>query len=306
MKRFLRNISIFSLLVIVPIIVAEVYVRQMPNPARYKHQWMLRHSASINTLVLGSSHSFYGVSPKLLGDSAFSLAQPTQPYRYDYYQLTHYHLPHLRRVILPFSYQSLFEDLESEPHLQYWAVRYRLYMDCDLHSPLSRYGFECLHIASFKEKLTSLWRPSRLSWDSLGFGTSNGQQSLICEGRDNGPQRAAENTYPNMKSLRLCTDMLDSIATWCDHRGVSLVLLTTPTTPSFRKHCSQRQISVGDSTLRCLMERHPSSITHINHWADTAFKPADFYDADHLNTRGARKLTNLLRKELSRLDNKRK
>lgn len=301
MKKFLRYILIYSVLILVPLIAAEVYVRNMPNPARDKHLWMRQHSAEVETLVMGSSHCFYGVNPSLLGPHSFSLAQPTQPYRYDYYQLTHYDLPRLKTVILPFSYQSLFEDIESEPRLQYWAVRYRLYMDCDIHSPLSKYGFECLHIAPFKEKLTSLWRPSQLSWDSCGFGTSNGTVSMLLEGQDNGKQRAEENTYPEMKSLGLCTAMLDSIAHWCDQRQVRLVLVTTPTSASFRANCSLRQQQVSDSTLQRVMQRHPS-IVRFDHWADTAFVEADFYDADHLNMLGAAKLTKMLRKEISSVE----
>lgn len=290
MKRFLRYILIFSIIVLVPLIAAEVYVRNMPNPARDKHQYMLAHGSEVWTLVLGSSHCFYGVNPTLLGPHAYSLAQPTQSYRYDYYQLTHYNLSNLHTVILPYSYQSLFEDIEAQPHLHFWAVRYRLYMDCDLHSPLSEYGFECLHIPAFKEKLTSLWRPAQLKWDSLGFGTSNGETSLIAQGRDNGLQRAEENTYAAMESLEDNTELLDSICSFCEARGVRLVLLTTPVTKSFREHCDPRQVAVGEQRLITMLRKHPGVI-HLDHWTDPDFEDADFYDADHLNMRGANKLT---------------
>jgi len=290
MKKFVRYILIFSAMILVPLVAAEIYVRSMPNPARDKHQWMLKHSAEVQTLVLGSSHCFYGINPSLLGEHAYSLAQPTQPYRYDYYQLTHYKMPNLRTVILPYSYQSLFEDIEAQPNLRFWAVRYRLYMDCDIHSPLSEYGFECLHMASFREKLKSLWTPPQLKWDSLGFGTSNGQTSLIVEGHDNGQQRARENTYPHMESLDFNTDMLDSICNWCEGRGIRLVLVTTPTTESFRTNCDRRQMAVSEERLAVLLRQHPD-IIYLDHWADSDFIPADFYDADHLNTKGANKLT---------------
>lgn len=297
MKQFVRNISLFSLLIAVPLVLAELYVRHMPNPARYKHEWMLSNSSQVETLILGNSHAFYGINPSMLGKKAFSLAQPTQSYRYDYYLLRHYPLPRLKTVFLPMSYTSLFEDIEAEPHLQYWAVRYRLYMDCDIHSPLSKYGFECLHIIPFREKLTSLWRPSQLSWDHLGYGTSYGERSLLAEGKDNGAQRASDNTYPGMKSLDFCTSMLDSICNWCERREVRLVLVTTPTWRSFRSHCSGRQVWVADSTLSKVLKRHPS-VRYYDYWADPSFDINDFYDSDHLNMRGARKLTAKLKAKL--------
>ncbi|MBP5360888.1 MAG: hypothetical protein J6129_05350 [Bacteroidaceae bacterium] len=297
MRHFVTKILVFSAIVLSLIAAAEIYVRSLPNPARYKHQWMLAHSTEVETLILGSSHCFYGIDPAMLGPNAFNIAQPTQPYRYDWYQLTHYPLPNLKTIVLPFSYQSLFEDLEAEPRLHYWATRYRLYMDCDIHSPFSPYALECLHAASFKEKLTSLWRPAQLKWDSLGFGTSYGTTSLLLQGKDNGPQRADENTYHHRHSLALNTDMLDSIATWCDRRSVRLLLITTPTSPSFRQHCLASQIAVNDSTLPLLISRHPS-ISYHNYWDDSDFSPADFYDADHLNIKGAHKLTKKVIKDM--------
>ncbi|MBO4729845.1 MAG: SGNH/GDSL hydrolase family protein [Bacteroidaceae bacterium] len=297
MKPFIHKILIFSLIILTLIAAGETYVRSIPNPARYKHQWMLAHSTELETLILGSSHCFYGIDPAQFGDHAFNIAQPTQPYRYDWYQLTHYPLPRLKTVVLPFSYQSLFEDLEAEPRLRYWAVRYRLYMDCDIHSPLSLYGLECLHMASFKEKLTSLWRPAQLKWDTLGFGTTYANTSLLTQGKDNGLQRAEENTYRHTHSLAFNTAMLDSIATWCDSRGVRLLLITTPVSPSFRQHSYDRQIAINDSTLQRILSRHPS-INYHDYWADTTFVAADFYDADHLNLLGARKLTKKVIKDL--------
>lgn len=299
MKLFLRHIFIFALVILLPLVAAELYVRHMPNPAAYKHQWMLQHSEEVETLVLGSSHTFYGVNPSLLGPHAFSLAQPTQPYRYDSYLLHHYPMPRLKRVILPYSYQSLFEDLESTPSLQYWAVRYRLYMDCDLHSPLSTYGFECMHIAPFREKLTSLWRPAQLSWDSLGFGTSYGHQSLIAQGRDNGPQRARENTYVNENQQQMYErinfhfSLLKDIAHHCATHHIQLTLVTTPTTPSFRANTNREQEAITAHTLRQLLTLYPN-IQYFNFAADPDFLPTDFYDADHLNQLGANKLTQKL------------
>lgn len=299
MKGFLRNIFVFSLLIIVPLVLAEVYVRSLPNPSRYKHEWMLRHSGEVETLVLGSSHTFYGISPSLLGEGAFSLAQPSQTYRYDYYLLTRYNMPRLKTVILPFSYTSLFEDIEAEKTLHPWAVRYRLYMDCDIHSPLSEYGFEFMHISAFKEKLGSLFRPARLSWDSQGYGTSYGEQSLLAEGKGDAKARVEQCTYPEMKSLAFCTAILDSICSFCEKRDISLLLVSTPLSKEFLRRRSNRQVAVADSTLRRVMERHPS-VRYQDYRTDTTFHVTDFYDFDHLNMIGAAKLTRKVREQVGR------
>lgn len=297
MRRFIHYIILFSLIILCLFGAGEWFVRSIPNPARYKHRWMLKHSEQVRTLILGSSHCFYGIDPHIFGANSFSLAQPTQTYRYDLWELNHYPMPKLRMVILPFSYQSLFEDLENEPSLRYWAVRYRLYMDCDIHSHLSEYGWECLHIPSFKEKLTSLWRPPKVKWDSLGFGLTNGYESLLVEDKDNGRQRVKENTYPDMKNLSLCTQELDSIASFCDKRNIRLILFTSPTSVSFRRYASKHQIDISKRVLRRIIRRH-RSISYFCYWDDPDFTPEHFYDADHLNLRGARLLSGKLYKDI--------
>ncbi|MBQ0158537.1 MAG: hypothetical protein KBS47_05995, partial [Bacteroidales bacterium] len=74
MRHFLLRLLSFALPVAMLIAAGEAYVRRLPNPARDKHTWMQRHSPEVETLVLGSSHTFYGIDPSRLGEHAYSLA----------------------------------------------------------------------------------------------------------------------------------------------------------------------------------------------------------------------------------------
>ena len=65
MKAFLRLTAVFAVLILLTLGAGEIYVRHLPNPARDKHAYMLAHSAEVQTLVLGSSHTFYA---RLKGD----------------------------------------------------------------------------------------------------------------------------------------------------------------------------------------------------------------------------------------------
>lgn len=187
MKAFLRLSFLFFLLVAATVAAGEWYVRSLPNPARDKHRWMSENSRHVRTLVLGSSHTFYGIDPAQLGKGAFSLAQVSQTYRYDHYLLCRYPTDSLQAVILPFSYFSLFEDYELLDRDAQCVTRYLLYMDCPYHSRWSRYGFEFLSKDSFLEKLKSLYRPARLSWNALGAGT-NYRPDLRARDWDNGEE----------------------------------------------------------------------------------------------------------------------
>ena len=283
MKKFLTYVCIFAALVLALLIPAEIYVESIPNPARDKHEWMKAHATEVETLVLGSSHTFYGIMPSELGDRAFSLAQVSQTYDYDLRLLRQYDMPKLKRVILPYSYFSLWEE-KGEP------LRYRIYMDGD--TPLL--PFEFTNLPVFREKLKSLYKPAELSWDSLGFGTNYTFEKRP-EPWDNGKERAKANTYPDKEELvAKNVGILNEIAETCKAKGVRLTLVTTPTRTLFRKSEDTRQKEINRRELEKFLKNHPE-VEYSDFESDTRFTPGDFYDADHLNTAGARKLTSFLR-----------
>ncbi len=106
MRKFLKNIIVFSLLTAALFLIGEIVARSMPSSYSYKHNWILKNGDHISTLILGSSHTYYGLRPNLLGDSVFNLANVSQTPEYDLYLLKTYLpcMPNLKRIIFPVSY----------------------------------------------------------------------------------------------------------------------------------------------------------------------------------------------------------
>lgn len=296
MRLFIKNIVAFSTLVLILLISAEVYVENIPNPARDKHIWMTEHADEVETIILGSSHTYYGIRPDLLGNNAYSLALVSQTYRYDAYLLKHYNMPKLKNVILPFSYFSLWEDIDSQDDLSFEATRYRIYMNCDIHSKFGKYGFEFTHIDSFKEKLKSIYKPSNMSWDKYGWGT-NYTLSSRKEDWDNGEIRAKNNTYPdNSEYVSLNISFMQEIIDFCNKRNVQLYIVTTPVSHTFFVNESSHQKEINSKEIQKILKLNPNVI-YVNYECDSSFTSKHFYDADHLNTDGAK----LLSLKLSRI-----
>lgn len=296
MKGFLRLLLTFSALVTLTLAAGECYVRHLPNPARDKHEWMLAHSREVRTLVLGSSHTFYGLDPALLGPHAFSLAQVSQTYRYDDWLLRRYPTDSLRTVIVPFSYFSLYEDFEYGTGDIHYISRYRIYMDCPIHSVCSPHVLECTRFDAFKERLKSLWQPPRLTWTELGWG-SNNRSELRPAAWDNGAERAKGNTYADTGAVNANTAFLASIFEFCRKRNVQVILLSTPLTPSFRDNECPEQRARNRHVLDRLLRKYPE-VCRMDLEADSRFSDADFFDADHLSDRGAKKLSDIVRAAL--------
>lgn len=291
MKRFLIRVSEFALAVLLLLGAAEWYVRSLPNPSRDKHQMMLRHSSKVRILVLGSSQTFYGIDPSELGRDAYSLAQVSQTYRYDNELLHHYPFPRLRYVILPFSFFSLYEDFELQIDYTY-VPRYRLYMDCGVHSYFSRAGLELLQKQAFLEKLKSLWQVPQLEWNAqTGFGIY--RKSRRAQVWDDGKEKIRKDTYEVPGLAAVNETFLMRIFSYCVQHHVKVILITPPVSPVYYRAQNRSQRAYNHRVLVRMLKQW-KNVNYYNFEQDSRFTSDDFFDATHLNTQGAQKLTRLV------------
>lgn len=292
MKKFLIQTGVFALVMLMIVGTLEVCIERTPNPYRYKHEWMKSHSKEVRTLILGSSHAYYGICPKEFGDDAFSLANTAQTLRYDLYLLTHYDMPNLKTVILPYSYFTLWEDCEAQG-MDDCIIQYRRYMDCDIHSALDGYDLECFYLPSFREKARGLLLPRKKFWDPQGWGMEYTLEARDTDW-DDGESRAKANTYIDSDVawglVRQNAARLDSIARFCNNRSATLVLVHTPVSATFTAFTHSVQNTINEKVLLTFLQKHPY-VEYIDADDHTVFNDNDFYDADHLNRDGARKLS---------------
>ena len=75
MSKFIKKVLIFSTPIIIFIILMEVLLREIPNDYSYKKNYLDTHSSEIETLFLGSSHTYYGVNPEFIKSNSFKISQ---------------------------------------------------------------------------------------------------------------------------------------------------------------------------------------------------------------------------------------
>lgn len=298
MKSFLIKSLIFGLLVLAVASVGEVVVRIHPTPYSIKHQYITRHGEDVATLALGSSHLYYGFNPAIYGDSTFNLANISQTPDYNLLLLNKYlpAMPHLRRIIINMSYETFREgDLEDIDWRM--AVHYKTQMGVDRHSDLSIYNFEICNFPGFTGTLSNMVLPRpHNTCDSLGFGTG-----YTLEARDPGwrglaPRRVEQNTYPAGPRRGEAINQVDQLLKLAHTHGVEVVMVTTPLDSSFLNLADANQMSemrrLADSIATA------NGVRYLDYSTHPSFDSDDFYDPDHLNDRGAAKLTRLLRDTL--------
>ncbi|MFI3324513.1 MAG: hypothetical protein SNG59_08015 [Rikenellaceae bacterium] len=180
MKKFIVKILLIGGTIFILIAICEYIVRQgTPNQYKYKHSYIMENGDNIKTLILGNSHTYYGVKPNLISESAFSLANVSQPLLYDYYILENYisYLPNLQHVILDVGYVSL----RSSHYITAKAcnICYRIYMNFSQISSFTS-NFMCTEMALFNSTLRAVITQKSLSCDEFGWDKTH----AIAEKRD--------------------------------------------------------------------------------------------------------------------------
>lgn len=306
MKKFLLQILVFGILIAATLVAGEFAVRRVPNPYRLKDCGMTEVAPVVNTVILGNSHAFYGIRPDMMPGRAFNLANVSQTLHYDLMLLQRYaplFTDSLRNVILPISYTSFF-DAELEDSDEWWrAINYKLYMGIDRNSDLSPYNAELSHISVWNKKLAVAAGLSdvRLDVDPSGFGLAYRTDAKDAAWESTGPATAARHTRGlHTERVEANTAVLDSIADFCDVRGVRLIMTIMPAWHTYTSALDPLRLGQMRRTAAEVAARHPDAV-FLDFLDCPDFTADDFYDADHLTSdSGAVRFTRLLLPYLAR------
>ena len=291
MTTFLNKIIRYTLPIILMAVAMELLVEQIPNSYTYKRSYVEQHASSLRILILGSSIAYDGIDASVL-PHAFNLANSSQCFEDDYRLLTKYipQMDSLQSVILPMSYSSL--QMVSSSNRR---VYYTIYMDIYPRWSLSKYSFECFNLELMAKKIVKYYlHEDMVRCDSLGLrvGHTYAQRptdwqdipALIANDRFVGPA-AQPYVQENIQWLR-------QLAVLCESRGVMLYLVAMPMLPAYREGMPQEQIALMEQVIHD-MEAEYDSVKMLD-YQDWGVE-ADFWNATHLNTDGAARLTRALR-----------
>ena len=294
MSTFLKKISLYFLPIALLAIGLEIYVESIPNSYTYKRQYMEQHASEIQTLVLGSSYAYDGIDTEYL-PHAFNLANSSQCFEDDYRLLAKY-LPmmdSLQTVILPLSYSS-FQMVSSSNRRGYYTI----YMDLYPRWPISKYSFECFNLELMTKKIIKhTLREDVVRCDSLGQRIGHtldtrpadwqDTEALVANDRFVGPAAQPyieENTY-----------WLRRMALECQLSGVELYVVKMPVLQEYRAAMPQEQVEAMNCAITTIANKF--DCLHVLDYQAWGTED-DFWNATHLNTDGARRLTMEMAAEL--------
>lgn len=287
-------------------VVLELTFRNIPNDYGYKNQYLQQNAKNIEVLFLGSSHIFFGIDPQLIGHTAFNAAHISQTVDIDLKVLQKFEssLSNLKCIVLPVDYFTLRARLANgnEP----WrAKNYNLYYNIPVSSNVSDY-FEILstplninltrfmHYCGGKQQITC--SPS-------GWGTTyNSAHNLDLE--KTGVFSATTHTIKDSQFVKANINCIKTIVAIARKKGAHVILLSSPAYKTYTKNLEPIQLNEMLSAVTDICTKD-SNVVYLNLLNDTSFVREDFYDSDHLNELGAKKLTlitdSILKTKMSRL-----
>ncbi len=295
----LKFISRTFLLVSIAILLlgfVELTVRSWDNSYKMKHYWMTTNAHRVECLILGNSHTFFGLRPDVLGMNVFNLANVSQTIDYDLLLLQQYigKCKNLKRVIINYDNSNAFDASvdETEPSR---ATFYRIYMDIPRHSLFSEYGFELQHASTLQAKFQKHIRGNDLEADSLGWGNGyqSGKRESNATSKEKALLRMEGHTFDNFNAAKNNRELLFRIADLCRANKIRLDIIQTPVSSNYFSLIPAKQQQFIETTLQSCVEKHGASTIDLRN--NNHFKDSDFFDTDHLTDCGAEKLSKLLK-----------
>jgi hypothetical protein len=255
MKRFLRDIGLFSVVALLFFGALEWVAESIPNSYTYKRDYMEQHGAQIRTLILGSSNAYDGLNPCVL-PNAFNLANSSQTLEDDYRLLAKYidSMDSLRTVIVGLGFHSLAATPEANRRMYY-----TIYMDLYPRWSLSRYSFELFDLEALTKKIIKYVVSRDVTrCDSLGqrIGHTKEAAKTGAEWWNKDVLSLVENDRFDIGYRRVEIEdnlrYLHAIVDLCNAHGVQPVIVQMPLMKVYKRRLPEEQVALMKEVLPSL------------------------------------------------------
>ncbi|AEV99437.1 hypothetical protein A4D02_26730 [Niastella koreensis] len=297
MRKFTKQTIACCLPVLILLVCFELLLRHIPNDYSYKKEYLDRNASNIEVLVLGSSHSYYGINPAYIKGNVFNASHVSQTIDLDWEIIKKYKWSNLKYILLPVDYFTLYYRLDQG--VESWRLKnYQIYYGITSTS-LTNY-FELTN-GRFKDNINRViryyvHRLNDVNCDTLGYGINFNLAAQDLE--TSGKEAAAKHTIKSTAFLQKNIGVLSQFAAFAKENKIKLILFSAPAYKSYRNNLNRNQLQTTVNAIEKTVQSNPN-VVYYNFLTDTIFKASDYSDADHLNPAGAKKLSSKLNDRIS-------
>ena len=268
-----------------------------------KKHYLKALDKNIEYLFLGSPHTAYGIIPNIFSKIAFNLGTTSQDWFTSFYLLTKIEdsLKNLKVVFLEYSFfLEGFELAKCKKSGQDLICFYNYFYQIDY--PVTKYLFSFQEMARYlnvypiKKSENGFIRCSAPI--IMGINDSENKHLKKCK---NGSNKCSapivldieDRVSKHLKHFNRPDSQLfwvEKIYDWAQKHKVELCIVSYPCRKDYRNLCER---ALGKKNLFNRIEQLCSkyNLRFFNFYDDLDFGDEDFYDSDHLNFKGAEKLT---------------
>ena len=289
MRSFILKILLFALPVCTLLVFVEIQLRSRPNVYAAKKVQLDSLCSEIEILCLGSSQIIHGINPDYFSKKVYNAANVSQSYDFDQKILEKYidKMPELKTVVIPVSFFGFFLFLSDAE--EFWRTKYYSLLmqvsEPDMYEDYMLFGIE-------RQDLLTYWisGTSQLNINELGFDAGYKFEKRDRNLEKSGLVAAKRHTVSDFKRQSDSRSIIESMINLCESRNISVMLLMPPAHQSYRDNLNKQQLELTYSIVDSILQKH-ENIIFIDEFANPIYQDDDFFDADHLNDRGAVKLT---------------
>ena len=291
MKKFLIKILVFILPLFILLGAFEFLLRManFPNIYTFKNEIINKKHEAI---VLGNSHALRGIIAKDLDYNAISLANVSQSINIDYkWLLKSTRKNNLKFLILNFSIPTLTGDLFYSR--ENWRIKnYNIYTDLQLNHKIE-HNFELLNNKQIDNLNTILEYKNGLESGILSKGSFPVDTIQSTEFIEKHAIKSAKRHTNNTNYIQDNIHTLEKIIKLSKEKNFDVIIVTPPTSDYYRNLIPNNILKILSENLN-RVDKKNSNVYWLNFYKDNTFDSSHFKDSDHLNLKGARKLTELI------------
>ncbi len=299
MRRFLKKISFFLIVIFIVWILIECFYRFTPNNYTEKHNRIQNNYTTAEILIFGNSHPFYGLNPKYFDQPAYNIANISQTIYFDKLLFDKHigNFEKLEYVVLNIEYTSLSQKNNTSEDV--WRKYfYQAQMDLDVPF-IPFYDLSQYSLAS-NRSLKNSWRTIKtyfknktlVECDENGWGTTylaeNNHQNLE-ELSKIITKKHEDNSMDFDKNINGITSMIKK----CKDLDIKVLLVTMPVHQSYSEKINNEKAQAIFEVAEKLAYEN-SNTSYLNLFYNKTFSDEDFFDPDHLNDKGAQKCSKMV------------
>jgi hypothetical protein len=306
MKKFITKTIFISLPIILIGIFIELFISYYPNTFNTKASYLNSNLKNIEYLFLGSSHTQNSINPKFLDLTAANVAYGSQDYQLDSAIFFKYinRLNKIKTVFIEMDYHSLEKKNDADYFRLPW---YYKYYDINLYNfkPNDKMSLFLSNPSFFRNYLIDKMNPfnKHLIINKFGFVEND---SDIFEKLNFNATTIAQTSIARLKNRYTSESIANfefnkikilSIISYCDKNNIEVIVLKNPVYKTYRKNYIKDKEDRNRVFLDSLSLNR--RIKLLDFEADSRFNIKDFKNDDHLNSKGAEKLSTFINDKLS-------